>query len=77
MELSKDEIDILKQYQKEGRFHPYTCCSYKGCKRGVENNWGELIPTEDKWVCPCSKYKQEYDGSETNMIELTKKPRQF
>lgn len=25
-----------------------------------DENEGILIPTEDGWVCPCGKYKQEY-----------------
>ena len=57
---SKEVVDKLNAYQKEGKFHPYTCCSYNGCKRSEENNWGELIATEDGWICPCGKYKQNW-----------------
>ena len=69
---SKEEIGILKQYQREGWFDPYTCCSYNGCVRSVSNNWGELVPTENRWICPCGKYTQEYDGSENSAIDITR-----
>jgi hypothetical protein len=25
-----------------------------------KTKYGALIPTEDGWICPCGKYKQEY-----------------
>lgn len=72
MEFSEEDIEYLKKYQDNGRFHPYTCCSYNGCVRSDVNNWGTLIPTNNKWVCPCGKYTQDYSDSEEKSIEITK-----
>lgn len=32
MKITKEDIDILNQHQKSGRFHPYICCSYNVVK---------------------------------------------
>lgn len=69
---TKEEIEALKDYQNNGRFHPYTCCSFNGCVRSNENDWGVLIPTDTKWICPCGKYEQDYDGFEEKMIDINK-----
>ena len=59
--LTKEQIKGLENRQKNTMMHDYTCMSYNGCDRSKQDNWGSLIPTEDKWVCPCGKYTQEYD----------------
>jgi len=58
--ISIEEVEKLQAHQDDGRYHPYTCCSYDGCQRSPENNWGTLIPTQEQWVCPCGRYKQNY-----------------
>ena len=58
--ISKEEVEKLQAHQDDKRYHPYTCCSYDGCQRSPENNWGTLIPTEEEWVCPCGRYKKNY-----------------
>lgn len=70
MKITKEDIDILNQHQNSGRFHPYTCCSYNGCERDKQPNWGQLIATEDGWVCPCGNYKQEYKGEVASIKQL-------
>jgi hypothetical protein len=40
--------------------HPFTCCSHEGCERLEQPNEGALIPTNDGWICPCGKYKQDW-----------------
>ena len=64
--ISKEQVQKLQDRQDDTRYHPYTCCSYDGCERDKQPNWGALIPTEDCWVCPCGKYKQEYRGEISN-----------
>lgn len=71
--MEEENLEYLRKYQSNGKFHPYTCCSHNGCERGTQNNWGTLIPTSDKWVCPCGKYTQEYSNSELSMIDITKR----
>lgn len=38
--------------------HPFTCCGHEGCDRSTDD--GILRPTNDGWVCPCGKYKQDW-----------------
>ncbi len=40
--------------------HPFTCCSYEGCKRREKPNEGALMPSTDGWICPCGKYTQDW-----------------
>jgi len=67
--FTDEQVKSLNEFQKKGRFHPFTCCSpsnIKECKR--RNNEGDtweekegmLIATKDGWVCPCGKYKQDW-----------------
>lgn len=56
-EFTKEIIEQLNKRQQEGKYHPYTCDrSFSECQ--VELNDGVLIATENGWVCPCGKYKQ-------------------
>lgn len=64
--ISKEQVKKLQEQQDNPRYHPYTCCSYDGCERDKQPNWEALIPTEDGWVCPCNRYKQEYRGEISN-----------
>jgi hypothetical protein len=70
--FTKEQVDKLNNYQKEGVFHPFTCCSppdIKECKRinnegeTYEEREGILIATELGWICPCGKYKQDWAHS--------------
>ncbi len=74
--LTSEQIKKLNEQQKDKRFHPYTCCGYNvdDCKRNLaysqrhageavdysSENEGVLIATENYWICPCGKYKQQY-----------------
>lgn len=58
--FTEEQVERLNKYQNEGRFHPFTCCSHDGCKRGEREDEGILIATKDGWVCPCGKYKQNW-----------------
>ena len=60
MKITKEQVQKLQEQQDNPRYHPYTCCSYDVCERDKQPNWGALIPTEDCWICPCNRYKQEY-----------------
>lgn len=67
--FSDDQVDKLNNFQKQGQFHPFTCCSppeIKECYRANnigdtwEENEGILKATNDGWVCPCGKYTQKW-----------------
>jgi hypothetical protein len=40
--------------------HPFTCCSHDSCDRLNQPNEGALIPSNEGWICPCGKYKQNW-----------------
>lgn len=50
---SKEVVNLLKQYQQEGDFHPYTCECTK-----------VLVPTREGWICDCG-YTQDWVPKET------------
>lgn len=71
--FSDEQVKNLNEYQKSGKFHPFTCCSpedIKDCMRGVffaneneinmEQNEGLLTAKNEGWVCPCGKYTQNW-----------------
>jgi hypothetical protein len=60
--FSPEQVEKLNQYQKEGKFHPFTCCSQddKECERSSGRGEGLLTATVDGWVCPCGKYTQNW-----------------
>lgn len=65
---SQEQVNNLNDYQQKGCFHPYTCdrkapeCEVD--KGPIEtkdpSKDGVLIATQDGWVCPCGKYKQNW-----------------
>lgn len=69
MKITEEEVLKLNKQQKDGKFHPYTCCSpreipecYRRNNIGdtYEEREGVLIATSEYWICPCGKYKQNY-----------------
>lgn len=64
-----EQVEQLNQYQKNGKFHPFTCCSPEDipeCNRAnksgqtFEEQQGILIATTNGWICPCGKYTQDW-----------------
>lgn len=64
-----EEVDALNAYQREGRFHPYTCGSnYRtddfhktaAVHFGL-NDLGQLHATINGWICPGGcRYTQDW-----------------
>lgn len=67
--FTKDQVDALNKWQQAGYVHPFTCCS---TNRSECPDEGQLIATEEGWVCPCGKYKQLW--AHDFMFELPKHP---
>ena len=80
--FSQEQVDKLNQFQKTGKFHPFTCCSPEyipECKRALnqgetyEEREGILIAKTEGFICPCGKYKQNWayafmaDGKEPEL----------
>lgn len=61
--ITPEEVERLNKEQKRNDRHPYTCdrrskeCEVNQTPREKD---GVLIATENGWVCPCGKYKQDY-----------------
>lgn len=58
--FTPEQVKILNEWQDHGGMHPFTCCSYDGCERMKQPGEGALIATEEGWVCPCGKWKQDW-----------------
>lgn len=63
--FTQEQVDKLNNYQKSGKFHPYTCSkSFEECEVNQmpkdNSKDGILTATESGWVCPCGKYKQDW-----------------
>ena len=63
--ITPEEVGRLNKEQKRNDRHPYTCdrrakqCEVNQTPRDYKKD-GVLIATENGWVCPCGKYKQNY-----------------
>lgn len=59
------EAEKLNEFQQSGVFHPFTCdrkapeCEVNVLPRNFAKD-GVLIATNEGWVCPCGKYKQNW-----------------
>lgn len=66
--FTQEQVDKLNEFQKLGKFHPFTCCSPDifDCKRKKdegetpEERQGILIASNEGWICPCGKYQQDW-----------------
>lgn len=60
--FTKEIVEQLNKRQQEGTFHPYTCDrSFLECETRFNHlKDGVLIATENGWICPCGKYKQNW-----------------
>ena len=70
--FTKEQVEKLNEYQEQGKFHPFTCCSpeeIKECLRAGKEIDGQyiegasdgiLIASKEGWICPCGKYKQDW-----------------
>ena len=67
--FTEEQVKELNEYQKSGRFHPYTCgrngknCEIKVDLKNETRDWakdGVLIATTNGWVCPCGEYTQDW-----------------
>lgn len=73
--FTKEQVKKLNEYQKQGKFHQFTCCSPEEipeCLRAMKEVDGKiiegtsngiLIAREEGWICPCGKYKQNWAHS--------------
>ena len=61
--FTPEQVENLNEYQKLGKWHPFTCCSPEDiseCQRRSGENEGLLVASEEGWTCPCGKYKQDW-----------------
>ena len=55
----RELVDRLNEYQKNGRFHPYTCGGDRTNAAHLDGE-GVLVATVDGWICPYCTYKQDW-----------------
>jgi len=56
-----EQVEALNNYQRAGRFHPFTCGNRDDGKHPHEpelQDHGVLRATSEGWVCPFCDYKQ-------------------
>ncbi len=72
-----EQVERLNAYQRDGRYHAYTCGGERGDKahtayateHGEDN--GQLIATTDGWKCPVCKYTQKWAHALSDSKEIT------
>jgi hypothetical protein len=73
MKATPEQLKDLNVMQSSYYSHPFTCCNANRSKCPKDPNnrdQGCLIPTEDGFICPCGKYKQEYDKETFELVKL-------
>lgn len=57
---TQQQVDYLNDFQKDGRFHPFTCPNRSPQTHVVRvaRQFGVLVATADGWVCPDCDYTQ-------------------
>lgn len=59
--FTPDQVAALDKYQREGRFHPFTCENRNdGKHRPNDIDLGGLIPTVRGWICQYCDYTQDW-----------------
>lgn len=53
--FTDNQVLALNHYQEHTWAHPFTCGG-ENCKESDRN----LVATNEGWVCPCGKYKQDW-----------------
>lgn len=63
---TQEQVDALNRYQREGRFHPFTC----GCRddeahraharANGDPDYGLLVAGRGGWTCPVCAYAQDW-----------------
>jgi hypothetical protein len=49
---TEQQVAALNEYQRSGRFHPFTC--------GHDSTHDALVATPEGWVCPDCDYRQDW-----------------
>lgn len=59
---SAEQLEELRAFQADGRFHSYTC--------GVESTHPPLVPTPEGFVCEACGYRQGWAFDHDRMPRL-------
>jgi hypothetical protein len=55
--FTPEEVVVLERYQRDGRYHPFTCANRGD---GSHREEGLLVPTVRGWICPYCDYTQNW-----------------
>jgi uncharacterized radical SAM superfamily Fe-S cluster-containing enzyme len=58
--FTQKQVDNINRYQREGRFHPFTCGSGNRTDEKHLDGEGILVATEDGLHCPYCDYRQNW-----------------
>ena len=64
--FTNEQVEALNAFQNSRQFHPFTCggdrCdeAHKAYRAEHGGDFGQLVATEDGWVCPVCNYKQNW-----------------
>jgi hypothetical protein len=63
--FSAEQVERLNAFQKDTRFHPFTCgndrsdaAHVKSASERNEYDTGILVATKEGWICPACGYRQ-------------------
>jgi hypothetical protein len=56
---TEEEVQKLNEFQKDGRFHPFTCGGDRKDRYHLDGE-GILVATTQGWMCPFCDYKQNW-----------------
>ncbi len=60
--FTQEQVDALNEWQKNGRFHPFTCGNDRTNEKHLDGE-GLLVATLEGWICPFCDYKQNWAHS--------------
>jgi rubrerythrin len=75
--FTPEQVEALNAFQNSGQFHPFTCGGNRTDEAHTKyqkehgGDFGQLVATEEGWVCPVCGYTQNWAHS--SMVELGQK----
>ncbi len=58
--FTPEQVAALNRFQRESRFHPFTCGRGRRTDRAHLDGEGVLVATEAGWKCPYCDYTQDW-----------------
>lgn len=62
--FTPEQVVALNRFQRDGRFHPFTCGSGRRTDSAHLDGNGILVASEQGWHCPYCEYVQDWAHDE-------------